>query len=267
MSNPATISQMDGELKQKIVTHADKSYFAEHQKSLRETTETVRRAINSFAAKGKVLSGEMVQEIARIESDHIKTLILAKANALLEGYELYGCAIDNFIQVQANELRWDLIRAISRDPHLLPPGVPASGMFEQLLVQNTSGILETIECEIERRKVIPKLSKSQPGVQNIYHLHGNNSRVNINSTDQSVNVVNITSQELFVHLRQLLLDNVNGETQTRILERLDALEKAQNTPTFGQRYAEFIAAAANYTTLLSPFMPALAEMVKKALAG
>jgi hypothetical protein len=82
----------------------------------------------------------------------------------------------------------------------------------------------------------------------------------------------VTNEELFVHLRQLLSektpkgDQGQGD-QGRVLEKLDALEKAQNSPTFAQRYTEFIAAAADYVTLLTPFMPALAEMVRKAVSG
>lgn len=68
-------------------------------------------------------------------------------------------------------------------------------------------------------------------------------------------------------MRQTLSEGIKGEDQDRILERFEAMEQAQNTPTFGPRYAEFIAASADYVTLLTPFMPALAEMVKKALIG
>jgi hypothetical protein len=257
---------MDGELKQKILAYADKGYSAAYHKSLRETSIKVTNAKEALASRGHVSSSAVVQEVARIEGEHISTLVRAKANALLDGYELNGAEIDNFIELQASELRWDLIKAISRDQNLLPSRVPDRDTFERFLIANTDGILDTVACEIEQRKVIPKLRKPQPAVQNSYHLHGNNSRVNIDSTDQSVNVVNLTSQELFVHLRQLLSEATAGEIQGRILEKLDSLENAQNSPTFGQRYAEFIAASADYMTLLSPFMPALAEIVRNAIA-
>jgi hypothetical protein len=258
---------MDGDLKQKILAYADKAYSAAYHQSLRQTSIQVSNAREALASRGHISSSVVVQEVARIEAEHINKLVQAKANALLDGYELFGAEIDNFIEIEANELRWALIKAISRDPNLLPNRVPDRDNFERLLIANTDGVVEIAICEIEQRKVIPKLRKPLPPVQNVYHLHGNNSRVNIDTTDQSVNVVNVTNEELFVHLRQLLSEKTSKRDQDRVLEKLDALENAQNSPTFAQRYTEFIAAAADYVTLLTPFMPALAEMVRKAVSG
>jgi hypothetical protein len=258
---------MDGDLKQKILAYADKAYSAAYHQSLRQTAIQVLNAREALASRGHISSSVVVQEVARIEAEHINKLVQAKANALLDGYELFGAEIDNFIEIEANELRWALIKAISRDPNLLPNRVPDRDNFERLLIANTDGIVETAICEIEQRKVIPKLRKPLPPVHNFYHLHGNNSRVNIDTTDQSVNVVNVTNEELFVHLRQLLSEKTSKRDQDRVLEKLDALEAAQNSPTFAQCYTEFIASAADYVTLLTPFMPALAEMVRKAVSG
>jgi hypothetical protein len=258
---------MDGELKKKILDYAGKAYYAAHQKSLQETTVKIANAKEQFSVRGALFSSDMVREVARIEAEHVSTCILAKTNTLLDGYELNGAEIDDFIKLQANELRWELVQAISRDPHLLPCRTSNGDILERLLVTFTSGIVEEAECLIEQRKVNPKMRKPQPPVQNTYHLHGHNSRVNIESTDQSVNVVNISSTELFVQMRELLQKNTTGAEQERVLQKLDAMEKAHNQPSFGQRYTEFIAETADYVTLLTPFMPALAEMVRKVVAG
>jgi hypothetical protein len=258
---------MDGELKKRILAYADKAYYAAHQRSLQETAIAIANAKEEHALHGRLFSSSMIHEVARIEAEHIKTCVFARTDALLNGYELNGAEIDNFIQIQASELRWNLVQAIGRDPHLLYPGTPNGDTLERLLVANTNGVVEAAECEIEQRKVNPKMRKPQPPVQNTYHLHGHNSRVNIDSTDQSFNVVNISSQELFVQIRELLSKNTTGEIQERILDKLAAMEKAQNQPSFAQRFAEFIAQTADYVTLLSPFMPALAEMVRTAIAG
>jgi hypothetical protein len=255
------------ELKKKILDYAGKAYYAAHQKSLQETTVKIANAKAQFSTRGALFSSDMVREAARIEAEHISTCILAKTNALLDGYELNETEVDDFIKVQANELHWELVTTITRDPHLLPPRTPDGDILERLLVTFTNGIVEEAECVIEQRKVNPKMRKPQPPVQNTYHLHGHNSRVNIDSKDQSVNVVNISNTKLFVQMRELFQKNTTGTEQERILQKLDAMEKAQNQPSFGQRYTEFIAETADYVTLLTPFMPALAEMVRKVIGG
>jgi hypothetical protein len=57
----------------------------------------------------------------------------------------------------------------------------------------------------------------------------------------------------------------DGEERADILEKLTALEQSQNSPSFGKRYTEFVAAAANHMILLSPFIPALTELLHKTL--
>jgi hypothetical protein len=103
-------------------------------------------------------------------------------------------------------------------------------------------------------------------VTNVYHVYGHNPHWNVQSTDQSLNVVTVTSGELFVQLREQVKVRVPAsEEQAAILDRLEALEQAQNTNSFAQKYAEFIAVAANHMQLIAPFIPALTEMLQKAL--
>jgi hypothetical protein len=49
------------------------------------------------------------------------------------------------------------------------------------------------------------------------------------------------------------------------LEKLKALEKDQNSPSFSKRYTEFMAVAANHIQVICPFIPALTEMLHKIL--
>lgn len=101
----------------------------------------------------------------------------------------------------------------------------------------------------------------------VYHLYGDNSRVNVHSADQSVNVVEATSEDVFREIRNRITVNAAIEQQTAILDRLDALENAQHKPSFGERYTEFIAAAANHMNILAPFIPALTALLGKSFSG
>jgi hypothetical protein len=61
-------------------------------------------------------------------------------------------------------------------------------------------------------------------------------------------------------------NGIREPDRTEILTILDALEAAQNQPSFLQRYTEFISFASNHVTVIAPFMPALAELLRK-IAG
>jgi hypothetical protein len=119
--------------------------------------------------------------------------------------------------------------------------------------------------QIERKRLMSK-KKDQPNVTNVYHIHGNNPRWNTNSTDNSLNVVITSHDQVFADLRKQIESSVPaGDEQKDVLEKLTALEQATESRSFGKRYAEFISAAANHMTLIAPFIPALAEMLQKTL--
>lgn len=123
------------------------------------------------------------------------------------------------------------------------------------------------DLEIMRREqdALPPLPTTGAGVTNIYHLH-DNSRVNIQSTDVSVNNIDLADAEVFARLAETISAAIQ-EVPIRqpILDRLKALEEANGKPTFAQRYSEFISAAADYMTLIYPFVPALTELLHKTL--
>jgi hypothetical protein len=105
-------------------------------------------------------------------------------------------------------------------------------------------------------------------VTNVYHVYGHNPHWNVNSQDHSINVVTATNEQIFAKLRQEISSRIPvGEEQSEILERLAALEQAAGSSSFAQQYTAFISGAANHITLLAPFIPALAEMLHKALYG
>jgi len=96
----------------------------------------------------------------------------------------------------------------------------------------------------------------------IYQVSGY-GRVNVNSTDNSVNVITVSQDQIFEKLKHEITAEIPpGEEQKKIMERLSALEAAQNSSSFAERYAELISVAANHMVLLAPFLPALTEMMR-----
>jgi hypothetical protein len=97
-------------------------------------------------------------------------------------------------------------------------------------------------------------------------VQGENARVNVNSNDHSVNVVTKAKDEFFTALQQKIESAVpGGEERQKILTALTSLQESHGKPAFAQRYTDFIAAAANHVALLSPFIPALTEMLHQVL--
>lgn len=110
---------------------------------------------------------------------------------------------------------------------------------------------------------VKKLTGSKPSSNDktVYNL-GDNSRVNINSNDSSINIINMESKHLFAEIKSKVEENIESEKERQeLIKRLNALEKAHNTPSFSEKYAEFMAIAANHTTVLTPYFPALAQLL------
>jgi hypothetical protein len=98
-------------------------------------------------------------------------------------------------------------------------------------------------------------------VTQYFHLHGHNPRVNMNSTDNSVNVSSVSGDQLFVQLRETINSIQNQTDKENILGRLEELEKARGTGSFQPAYQNFIASAAMYMGIVGPFIPALMGML------
>jgi hypothetical protein len=101
---------------------------------------------------------------------------------------------------------------------------------------------------------------------NYYHLIGTNSRVNVNSTDNSVNVISVTHKEVFAKLREeLKASALPSDELDDILRRVDDLEASKDSATFSQRLMNLLQVGANVMTILTPFLPAIAEHGKTLL--
>jgi hypothetical protein len=59
---------------------------------------------------------------------------------------------------------------------------------------------------------------------------------------------------------------LDSNDQARLLAAIEAMQKTHNTPTFIDRYKDFMALAANHMAIISPFVPALACLLAGAHA-
>ncbi|WP_026826971.1 hypothetical protein [Exiguobacterium artemiae] len=107
-----------------------------------------------------------------------------------------------------------------------------------------------------------KKARERPAQSIVYNLNGANTRVNNHSTDHSMNVVNASNHEVFDEIKKILSENVNDQDELRELRILvNNMESTQNTSAFTQAYQKFVTSAANHITILTPFIPALTQMI------
>lgn len=99
--------------------------------------------------------------------------------------------------------------------------------------------------------------KAQPQI--VYNLYGSNSRVNNDSVDSSVNIVNLSDAELFENIRKAIGRIADPKVRDQLAGEIDALHNTTDKADKADKYLNFIQHAANHITLLAPFFPALAQ--------
>lgn len=120
------------------------------------------------------------------------------------------------------------------------------------------GIQAHYQAKVKKESAV---DTSRPSVT--YNLHGAAARVNINSVDSSLNVVNIEAGDGFQQLRALIEQGIGDATRkSELLDHVDQMEHAQGSADYCSRYTSFISAAADHMTLIASLIPFLTGLLK-----
>ena len=97
----------------------------------------------------------------------------------------------------------------------------------------------------------------------VNNIQGANTRVNINSTDNSSNVVNQDSRtQVYNDLRGRLVEiNADGKTIEAIRNSIDEMEEAHGTASFKEKYLNFMSVAASHVGVFGPLLATLARFL------
>lgn len=87
---------------------------------------------------------------------------------------------------------------------------------------------------------------------------GNNSKIMVNSTDNSINV-QITKDNMWEQLAEVIKLQCNN--QSDLLKLVIEMKGAQGTSKFKEKYQAFITLAANHMAVFAPFMPFLSSLL------
>ena len=129
-----------------------------------------------------------------------------------------------------------------------------AGFFEGI-----GGIKPFYQSEVRKQT---KIDRPQQPNQVVYNLTGPNARVNIHSVDSSSNIVEIEPTKLFSELRDTIQKSVTDiQQREELTNKVKELEESQGTKDFTTRYQELMALAASHITVLTPFIPALSQML------
>ena len=141
-----------------------------------------------------------------------------------------------------------------------------SGQREVLLITNFQmwkGIRRIRDYyEIDYRREGVRQHQRQPTNVNLHVSDSPQARVNLYSNDQSQNIINSQSEQLFSQLRELLKESIADSHDLKVLlERVDDMERNQGTDDFTRAYKDFLATAADHISILAPVLPALASLL------
>lgn len=90
------------------------------------------------------------------------------------------------------------------------------------------------------------------------NLYGNDSKINFNSMDNSTNNKNIDSENLFEELKATIEKGItNTNKRSELIDQIDEMKNTRDTSKFKDCYKNFISTAADYVTLITPFIPFL----------
>lgn len=95
-----------------------------------------------------------------------------------------------------------------------------------------------------------------------YHLHGANSRVNIQSSDNSLNLT-LTADTLFSVLKTFVQKEIEEPDRSAILATVVEMENADKGTAFREKYLQFVSVAADHLGVLSAFLPMLANLLNR----
>ena len=99
-----------------------------------------------------------------------------------------------------------------------------------------------------------------------YNLYGNNARVNIHSTDSSINIVNEDSPEVFKQLLAAIRKaDIQTEPKTKIESAVQGMQQSYGRPSFGEKYQTFMSILADHIQvfgpIVAPYLPTLTSLI------
>lgn len=250
---------------EKAKRYATDKYQSQRVGLCRKADTELAQIRQQLGRAGMRFSPSMDRAVGDNRAALVRDLVQARVNSLIDGFEINSVPIidvlEQFIVAEAEKVHSMEMEHAAQLANSL--GTPRMGVSAINAIKGVEFPEKAIRCQIEERRARPKSAPLHRTVTNVYHLSGDNSRVNIGSADSSQNIVVKDSGKTFQMLRETIRRGTPPDQQSEIFRRLELLEQAQGTSSFTERYKDFIATAANHITLIAPFLPALTALMSK----
>lgn len=220
------------------------------------------------ASRGYLRSGAQLLAEWNLSEERIGNMARGYFEAAIETCNLYDIPInEQLCDCIRNSVRCLLIAQRKNAIQNAAGGVPGSVRIPNSVIQQISGNhnlprLNEILIELEKARVLSMSRGSQKDapMNQTLNVTGPNARVNINSTDNSSNVVH--NGLPFANIRRVIESGIHDDNERRdILTKLGDLEAAQDRESGSERYQKFISTVANHMVILGPYLPALGHWV------
>ena len=138
-----------------------------------------------------------------------------------------------------------------------------SGIDEQLIVDDPRYSAEFEGLGAHYQVKYHKLGAAALAAKVTYNVTGPNARVNVSSHDHSINIACTDTPAVFADVLKALQEHAGSQLELKeVINALKEMEQAHGTPSFTERYKAFMIQAAAHMTVIAPFLPALAALLR-----
>ena len=111
------------------------------------------------------------------------------------------------------------------------------------------------QADIEPKVVFDK-RQNETSINDVI-ISGNNSKVNINSIDYSINLISIPFNEIYEKLNEIEDQNIRKDSMRCLKE----LEESKDSETYKSKYVELINILSDHVSIIAPFIPILTQFL------
>jgi hypothetical protein len=248
--------------------YVDNIYTNSLEGLLKQRRENLLAAKQEMAARNIGTSGIAIQAEIKVYVKFREDMVEARAAAYLRSFGDLKRKLENR---DVGLIVADLSSLASQTAQFhLPPGVPANlvpqirGSMESEVRVRCHSAVQRIRRVLENQAALPEREAEAALPMVVANIVGDNARINMNSIDTSTNTVAIDLSQQFASMRDAFKSAIDDrQTLEAILDRVASLEKAANAKApLIPPLNELLSVAANWVTVLTPFLPFLGTLVQ-----
>lgn len=212
------------------------------------TEETLRDLLDEFLARG-LAAGDL-------ENGYIGASIPTIRQKLCQN----GGSVVDF-ELALKEL--EEAKLVDTGPREMYDNEPGSSVFVIGFYSKREHVFLTTKGYKAAQKLrATKAPRAAPVQVNISGGNFQHSPIGVGSTVVQSMTVEASGETVFGDLRKVVsTSGISEGDRAKLLSAIEAMVDAKGTPSFLERYREFISQAADYMTLIGPYVPALTGLL------